>query len=415
VSDGLICQDCSFANPAGARFCAGCGKKLERLCPGCGSPVDKAWRFCNSCGTALQSAPESPTTPPATPAPAPPAAAEPRAPAVAERRQVTALFSDMVGSTVLSQQLELEEFRAVILSFQQLVIAEIERFGGFVAQFLGDGLIAYFGYPQAHEDAPERAVRAALAIAAKVPSLRTPAGEPLAARTAVATAQAIVGDEAVHGDTATGDAPILASRLQGLAEPNAVVISASTGKLVRGLFETRDLGTHELKGIAEAVTVWQVIGESRAESRFDAAHNLSLRPLIGRRHEAALLTERWNLVRQGEGQVALLTGEPGIGKSRLLKALEDGIAADPHTESHRRLRFQCSPQHTNSALHPFIRHLELAAGFELSDTAAQKTGKLEALLARSFDDLAPIMPLYTTLLSLPDSDRYPPLALSPKQ
>ena len=227
------CQDCGFANPPGARFCAGCGKKQETLCPGCGVVTDEAWAFCPSCGAGLKDksvAPRPAAPAPVVEAPAEPAPEKPQATSTidAERRQVTAVFCDMIGSAAMSEALELEDYRAMILKFQEVIIAEIERFGGNVAQFHGDGLVAYFGYPTAHEDAPERAVNASLACLSAIKALKTPSGGAVAACISVATADVIVNKEHEHGDAATGKAPILAARLQELGSPNTIIIAEST-------------------------------------------------------------------------------------------------------------------------------------------------------------------------------------------
>ena len=409
------CSDCGFANPDGARFCAGCGKKQETLCPGCGIATDDAWAFCPSCGAGLKdkgaAAPEPPAPEPVA-APPEPQPAPPQATSSidAERRQVTAVFCDMIGSAAMSEALELEDYRAMILKFQEVIIAQVERFSGTVAQFHGDGLVAYFGYPTAHEDAPERAVNASLACLAAIKDLKTPSGGAVAARISVATADVIVNNEHEHGDAATGKAPILAARLQELGSPNTVIIAESTRVLVRDLFEVAELGTFDLKGLEGTFRVWTVLGQSGAESRFAATRDGRLGPLIGRSHETAMLIDRWELVCDGDGQAALLAGEPGIGKSRLLKEVAQIIGEDIP-----RFTFQCSPQHTGSALYPFARHLELACGFARDDNAEDRIAKLEAFQSRLGADLEALMPLYLPVLGLPHTVQYPSPDMSPKQ
>ena len=286
------------------------------------------------------------------------------------------------------------------------------RFGGFVAKYMGDGVLVYFGYPQAHEDDAERAVRAGLGLVAAVSELKTHA--PLQTRVGIATGLVVVGDLIGSGasqeQAIVGETPNLAARLQGVAEPNSVVIAESTRKLVGNLFELEDLGPQELKGISGAVRAWAALRPASVESRFEALHASGLTELVGREEEVEILLRRWSKAKTGEGQVALLCGEAGIGKSRLTAALLERLANEPHT----RLRYFCSPQHTDSALFPIISQMERAAGFTHDDTAQAKLDKLDALLAHSFtppEDTA----LLTDMLSLPNEGRYPGLELTPQQ
>ena len=330
----------------------------------------------------------------------------------AERRQVTVMFSDLVGSTALSTRMDPEDLREVISAYQTCVAETVGRFGGFIAKFMGDGVLVYFGYPQAHEDDAERAVRAGLELVVAVGALKTHA--PLQTRVGIATGLVVVGDLIGSGasqeQAIVGETPNLAARVQGIAEPNNVVIAESTRKLVGNLFELEDLGIQDLKGIAGAVRAWAAIRPSSVESRFDALHASGLTELIGREEELELLLRRWSKAKSGEGQVVLLSGEPGIGKSRLTAALLERVAAEPHT----RLRYFCSPQHTDSALYPIIAQMERAAGFAHDDTAQRKLDKLDALLAQSFtprQDAA----LFAEMLSLPNDGRYPTPELVPQQ
>src|SRR5215469_6525443 len=266
----------------------------------------------------------------------------------AERRQVTVLFSDLVGSAALSTRMDPEGLRVVISTYQNRVAETVQRFDGFVAKYMGDGVLVYFGYPRAHEDDAERAVRAGLELIAAVTGLETRAS--LQTRVSIATGLVVVGDLIIgSGDTQerdiVGETPNLAARLQGVAEPNMVVIAESTRRLLGNLFELQDLGARDLKGIAGPVRAWAALRASSVASRFEALHASSLTDLVGREEELELLLRRWSRAKIGEGQVVLLAGEPGIGKSRLTAALLERLAAEPHT----RLRYYCSPQHTDSA------------------------------------------------------------------
>ena len=333
---------------------------------------------------------------------------------VAERRQLTVMFVDLVGSTELSARLDPEDMGDVIRAYQGACTEVVERWGGHVAKYMGDGVLAYFGFPQAHEDEAERAVRAGLAIIAALAGLETPAGASVAARVGIATGLVMVGEligeGAAREQTVVGETPNLAARLQALAAPGSVVISQATRHLVGGLFELADLGRQRLKGFAEPLAAWRVEGEGRAEGRFEALHGERLTPLVGREHELGILLERWAWARQGEGQVVLLSGEPGIGKSRLVRVLRERLGDEPYTP----LSHYCSPYHTNSALHPVIGLLERATRLDRDDPPEQQLAKLEAVLARSSDRLDEVVPLLAALLGLPTNERYPALTLTPE-
>ena len=349
-------------------------------------------------------------TPAVTAEGAAPVAPQPRD--TAERRQVTVMFSDLVGSTTLSARMDPEDLREVISAYQKCVAETVQRFGGFVAKYMGDGVLVYFGYPQAHEDDAERAVRAGLELIAAVVGLKTHG--PLQTRVGIATGLVVVGDLIGSGasqeQAIVGETPNLAARLQGMAEPNMVVIAEGTRRLLGNLFELEDLGPKDLKGIAEPVRAWAALRTSSAEGRFEALHASGLTELVGREEEIELLLRRWSKAKTGEGQAVLLSGEPGIGKSRLTATLLERLAAEPHT----RLRYFCSPQHTDSAFYPIICQLERAATLAHDDTTQTKLDKLDAMLAQtstSKQDAA----LFAEMLSLPNDGRYPALNMDPQQ
>jgi class 3 adenylate cyclase len=327
------------------------------------------------------------------PAPGAPAQAE------AERRQLTVMFCDLVGSTPLSIRFDPEDLREVIGAYHRCVADRVARFAGFVAKYMGDGVLIYFGYPEAHEDDAERAVYAGLAVIDAVGRLAAP--EPLNVRLGIASGLVVVGDligaGAAQERGVVGETANLAARLQALAQPGMLVIAESTRRQIGALFELDDLGQQPLAGFAEPQRAWRVVGESGVLSRFEALRSEAT-PLVGRDEELDLLLRRWQQAKAGEGRVVLVSGEPGIGKSRLTAALLQRIQSEQHT----RLRYFCSPYHQDSALHPFIVQLERAAGFARDDTVEKKLDKLRELLApgaRGDDEIA----LLVELLSLPNS------------
>ena len=330
----------------------------------------------------------------------------------AERRQVTVMFSDLVGSTSLSVRMDPEDLREVISAYQKCVAETVHRFDGFVARYMGDGILVYFGYPQAHEDDAERAVRAGLELITAVTALKSRAF--LQTRVGIATGVVVVGDLLSSGEAQergmVGKTPNLAVRLQGIAEPNSVVICDSTRRLLGNLFELKDLGPRDdLKGVDEATRAWAALRASSIASRFEALHASSMTTLVGREEEFGLLLRRWARAKNGEGQVVLLSGEPGIGKSRLTAALLESVLAEPLTC----LRYFCSPQHRDSALYPIIGQMERAAGLAHDDSPRARLDKLDALLARTSTS-APDAALFADMLSLTNDGRYPTIELTPQ-
>jgi class 3 adenylate cyclase/tetratricopeptide (TPR) repeat protein len=330
----------------------------------------------------------------------------------AERRPLSVMFCDLIGSTALSSRLDAEDLREVIRAYQTCVANTIRQFDGFIARYVGDGVLIYFGWPEARETDAERAVRAGLAVAAAV-SATPVSGEPLHVRVGIATGLVVIGEPIGSGDsrqqTAVGETPNLAARLQSLACPDQVVIDAATRRQIGGLFECRDLGTVELKGLPVAVPAWQVLGEGMLESRFEALRH-GATPLVGRDEEMELLLRRWAQAKAGNGRVVLISAEPGVGKSRLAEALAGRLGGEPHI----RLRYFCSPHHQDSALYPVIAQMERAVGFAHGDTPADRLAKLQTLLAASEpppEDVALIAELH----GLPTADPAPLLDLTPQR
>ena len=334
----------------------------------------------------------------------------------AERRQLTVMFCDLVGSTELSVRLDPEDLHDLMRRYQDAVAGVVARFEGHVAKFLGDGVLAYFGWPRAHEDQAERAVRSGLAAVDAVAKLKSEDGHALAARVGIATGQVVIGDivgeSATDEDAVVGETPNLAARLQGAASPGEVVIGSNTRLLIGETFDLTDLGTRELKGIGDRVEVWCVVGESATESRFEVAHPGARTAFIGRAPELELLRRAWEQGRSGIGQVVLISGEPGIGKSRLVDAFD----ATLEDESYTRITLRCSPYHINSALYPLIVYLERICRWEREDDSEQRLVKLEHVLASLSQPLDEAIPLFAALLSLPlPEDRFPNLSLTSHQ
>ncbi|HUF86710.1 MAG TPA: AAA family ATPase, partial [Thermohalobaculum sp.] len=365
--------------------------------------------------TALREAPTVPAPAEAAEHTGRPEHAEPEALAdeQAERRQLSILFCDLAGSTELSQRLDPEELRALIGRYHDAVARAVTAHGGHVAKLLGDGVLAYFGWPHAHEDDAERAVRAALACVAAVAEIEA-AGAALAARAGIATGPVVIGDtsgeSASEAAAVAGATPNLAARLQGLAAPGQVVIAEATRRLVGAAFELEDAGRHPLKGFADPVAVWRVRGASRTASRFEARHAAGLTAFVGREHEIALMRDRWAAARGGEGQVVLIAGEAGLGKSRILREFAAGLDASDGGV----LRYQCSPHQTNAAFHPIVAEIEATAGMHPDDPPAVRLDRLERHLAAVFGEPGEAAPLLAALLGLP-LERYPPLDMAPQR
>ena len=336
----------------------------------------------------------------------------PRAPPatgpLAERRHLTIMFVDLVGSMELSRQLDPEQTRDLLLAYQKAVAKEAARFEGHVANVMGDGVLVYFGWPHAHEDDAERATWASLAVRASVGALCRPEGNPLAARIGIASGLVVVGEGMGHDAAVVGETPNLASRLRALARPGQIVIAESTRRLLGDIFELADLGTKSARGVREPVRAFAVIGERPIESRFDARRGPEPLPMVGRDQELALLLERWALARAGEGQGVLLVGEAGIGKSRIGRALLDAVAPEPHT----RIRYQCSPYHADSALWPVVQQLTRAAGLVGGEPLDAGLDKLEELLGQA--DRTESAPLIASLIGLDGAARYGEMDLTPQ-
>ena len=412
----MQCPQCQHENPAYANFCLNCGTRLAQVCPQCQQVLPADAKFCLACGHALLAAPQ-PAPPLAHPTQVIPPPTTPHTPE-AERRQLTVLFCDLVGSTTLSGQLDPEDLREVVRAYQAACAEVIQRFDGYIAQYLGDGLLVYFGYPRAHEDDAQRAVRAGLGIVEAIGTLNTQLaqekGVRLAVRLGIHTGLVVVGEMgggSRREQLALGETPNVAARIQGLAAPDTVLVSTATYRLIAGFFERQDLGTPTLKGVTEPVPVYQILGESAAQSRLDVAGVTGLTPLVGRETEVTLLRERWAQSTEGLGQVALLSGEAGIGKSRLVHVLTERVV----DKGAPRLTLRCSPYHTNSAFYPVIDHLQRLTQGHRDASPEAKLALLEQALQTAGLPLGEAVPLLAALLSLPVPDQYPPLTLSPQR
>ena len=374
----MNCSACAAPNPKARRFCPRCGTPSQIECVACGGLNSAGDKFCGDCGAALESAPASTEA-----GSAPEAAAKAGAAPDAERRQLTVMFCDLVGSTLLANRLDPEDFQRIIRSYHAAVASAVAPFEGHVAQLLGDGVLVYFGYPRAHEDDALRAVHAALAVLAEVTALKPQGEAELQTRIGIATGLVVVGEvgsgtpAAEH--SASGETPNLAARLQALASPGEIVLAHATRRLLGATFELAPLGLVALKGFSSRVEAWRVHTERAAASRFEAQQGLTFSTFIGRDSEVALLLERWSLARDAEAQVVLLSGEAGIGKSRICQALRERLSHRNDAEPHAAVVLQCSPYFGASALYPVLQHLERAAGIVGSDAPAQRRDKLRRM------------------------------------
>jgi class 3 adenylate cyclase/predicted ATPase len=427
----MKCPKCQFENPEDSMFCGACGSSLEIevICPNCGSKLPAGFKFCNKCGHNLSELPKAPPKDDSAPPGAMPTSAtsdiqeaapasETRAPE-AQRRQLTVMFCDLVGSTELSAQLDPEDLREVVRSYQKTAADVIQNFDGYIAQYLGDGLLVYFGYPQAHEDDAHRAVRAALGIVEAMGTLNTRLeseyGIQLAVRLGIHTGPVVVGEMGWggrHEQLALGETPNIAARLEDLAEPDTVVISVITKRLVEGAFVLKDLGSHRLKGVPKPIAAAQVLNPIVTQSDEEEVGTGVVTTLVGRDEEIGLLLRRWEQSKEGFGQVVLINGEAGIGKS----ALADVLREQALREGYTRATYRCSPYHTNSALYPVITHLQRLWRWERDDTPAKKLDKMEETLRKTSLPLKEVVPLFAALCSLPlPEGSYAPLGLTPQQ
>jgi class 3 adenylate cyclase/predicted ATPase len=396
----MKCPHCHEQNDASARFCESCGTALARRCPGCAREVGARARFCPACGSPLDAVVHGDPV------------VEARR-LGGERRQLTVMFCDLVGSTALSNELDAELLRELVTTYQQRCGNVVAPFGGHVAQYLGDGILVYFGFPTAHEDDAARAVLSGLRIVDEIRALSAELSRPLGVRIGVHTGAVVIG-EMGRGDRrqqlALGDTPNIAARIQSLAAPGALVISQSTQRLVHGLFDCRDLGPNTLAGIAKPIELYEVVGTTGASNRFEVARRGGLAALIGRDGELAGLERRWRQAASGSGQAVLIAGEAGIGKSRLVQALRDVLEAEGVTP----IEFRCSPYHLNTPLHPIIDYLERLLEFRKGERGEEKLARLEQRISGLRTLPADALPLLAALLVLPHPPNAPQLRLAPQ-
>jgi len=400
------CVECNHENRDEARFCTACGASLMRQCPACGAIPQAQASFCDACGASLKNI----ATPAAQDPPSTDDSPIELAGTDAERRHLTVLFCDLVGSSKLSELLDPEEFRELLAAYQDSCATVVSKYDGQVARYVGDGLLIYFGYPQAHEDDASRAVRAGLDIVKAVSQLELAIAMPveaLAVRIGIATGTVVVGDIGTGARrdemAVVGETPNLAARLQTLASPGEIIIAAQTFELVGGYFDVDDLGEHSLKGISQAQSVYRVRAESGAHGRLEASAGLGLTPLVGRKEEVAILISRWAQAAQGELRLVTLSGEAGIGKSRVLRTFRENIADNPHSQ----VFYYGSAYHQNSAFYPVIDQLERALRFEGDDSVELRLEKLQSEVGRLGLEVESTVPPLVALLSLEKGDQIP--------
>ena len=423
----MHCTSCGFENPEDMKFCIECGNPLKNICTDCKFENPPQSKFCGKCGKSLIKQNRKPETPGITTkqqqrdhkAIKTAQTSPDHSNREAERRQLTVMFCDLVGSTALSEQLDPEELRDLIREYQSVCAEVISRYEGRIAKYLGDGLLVYFGYPMAHEDDARRAVHTGLEIVGDMEKLdarlKKERGISLAIRIWIHTGLVVAG-EMGGGDVReslaiVGETPNIAARLEGIAEPDTVVISPATYRLIQGYFDCVYLGSHQLKGLSQPMEVYKVLHKTGVQSRLDVAITKGLTPLVGREQEVQLLLERWEQAKEGMGQVVLLSGEAGIGKSRLLQVLKEHLEGEVHT----RIENICSPYYQNSSLYPVINRLQRLFEFKREDSPEEKLGKVERIMEQYDFSLEEMVPLFATLLSIPLLDRYPPLNLTPQK
>jgi class 3 adenylate cyclase/tetratricopeptide (TPR) repeat protein len=408
MSEVIECPSCQSENPQGNKFCGECGEKLPLACHSCGQVIPLNNKFCGNCGT-----PTEPSGTPKNVEPEMPAETPQATETEAERRQLTVMFCDLANSTALSEKLDPEDLRDVITTYQNACTEKIKKYNGYIARFMGDGILIYFGYPIASEDAAESAVHSGLEIISAIQEIKPFQDFKLEVRLGVATglvvAGDIIGEGAAEEHAVLGMTPNLAARLQSIALPNSLVISSSTRELTGGFFEYGDLGKHELKGISEPEQAWQVLGERETESRFEAASESGITPLVGRTEEISLLVNRWQRAVEGDGQVAILFGEAGVGKSRIVDGFLKKIKSDP-TDDSASVFLSCSPFHSNSAFYPLIQCLRRVIGIEIKDAIDSRVKKLETFLTDLGLDLKILAPDLAAILFETDENPYPPLS-----
>ena len=399
----MNCPSCGHDNPAGNKFCGECGAGLPPVCASCQAEIQPDSKFCGQCGSPVSATPDAPPQPSESPE------------SEAERRQLTVMFCDLANSTALSEKLDPEELRDLIAQYQSLCAGAIESFEGYIARYMGDGILVYFGYPQAHEDDAERAVRAGLSIIGELANLTAELAAAIQVRIGIATglvvAGDIIGEGASEEHAVLGVTPNLAARLQGLAEPNSLVISDATKRLIEGFFECVDLGPQYLKGISEAERAWRISGESDAASRFEALSGQNLSPVVGRDEEISLIQNRWHQATGGEGQVVMIFGEAGVGKSRILQEFSSRIAGQIEGAT----LLSCSPFYTNTAFHPLINCLERVVGIVRGETSAEKYEKLSAFIEASGLQAAEMAPPLARLLGIAPSEDTGSPDISPEE